>query len=216
MTSPFLMAQQSEWYKQFLTPVIDAVNASIPKGVILDIGTGPGTLPLLLKRNPNLYIIGTDISESMIALAKKNINARNVSFYVQDENTFSSFVDSTIDAVTICSVLFLIDEEKRTKILQEVSRILKPSGKIIVLTPGGQKSFFSTFVDIHRFPFSKYNWTFFVWKRLTTNRAVVWNNQKWLYHYAIENNFHYSISNVFYDYAHLEIITKQSIKNQGR
>ncbi len=207
--SIFLMAQQSEWYPQFLKPVAETVISITRTGKLLDVGTGPGMLPALLKENSNLQIIGTDINSSMIIEAKKKVNSRNVSFYIQDENTFKDFSDSTFDIVTFCSVLFLLSEETKNNILNEVSRILKPSGKIIVLTPSTRKSFFSTLKDIWLFPFSKYNWTFFVWKRATSNRANIWHNEKWLYYYSKENHFEYTISNVFYNYATLEIIKKQ-------
>lgn len=207
--SLFLMAQQSQWYPQFLKPVVDAVNSFTRKGILLDIGTGPGMLAAMLKENSNLQIIGTEISSSMIIEAKKRVNSPNVSFYVQNENTFSTFSDSTVDVVTFCSVLFLLDDKTRNNILNEVLRILKLSGKVIVLTPSIQKSFLSTKRDIRRFPYSKYNWTFFVWKRMTSSRATLLHKEKWLYHYSMEKHFQYTVSNVFYDYATLEIITTQ-------
>ncbi|MFA4853412.1 MAG: class I SAM-dependent methyltransferase, partial [Bacteroidales bacterium] len=115
---------------------------------------------------------------------------------------------SMFDVVTFCSVLFLLSDETKNNILNEVSRILKPSGKIIVLTPSTRKSFFSTMKDIWLFPFSKYNWTFFVWKTLTADRGNTWQKEKWLFQYSLSKQFAYSISNVFYDYATIEIITK--------
>lgn len=209
MSSLFMMAQQSGWYPQFLKPVVDIVNSTMKIGKVLDVGTGPGMLPALLKANDKLQITGTDISSSMIQRAKENVKSPNVTFYVQDKNSFKDISDSTFDLITICSVLFLLDAKTRSTLLDEVSRILKPSGKIIVLTPSTRKPFFSTMKDIWLFPFSKYNWTFFVWKRATASRATIWHKEKWLYYYSQGNRFEYTIFNVFYDYATLEIIKKQ-------
>ncbi len=207
--SIFMMAQQSGWYPQFLQPVANAVNSSIKIGSVLDIGTGPGTLPALLKENNQLQITGTDISSSMIQRAKENVKASNVTFFVQDSNSFKSIPDSTFDVITICSVLFLLETKTRSNLLDEATRLLKPSGKIIVLTPSNKKSFLFALKDVWRFPFSKYNWTFFIWKTVTADRGNTWQKEKWLLQYSQSKQFEYTISNVFYDYATIEIITKR-------
>lgn len=204
-----MMAQQSGWYPQFLQPVANAVNSSIKIGSVLDIGTGPGTLPALLKENNQLQITGTDISSSMIQRAKENVKASNVTFFVQDSNSFKSIPDSTFDVITICSVLFLLETKTRSNLLDEATRLLKPSGKIIVLTPSNKKSFLFALKDVWRFPFSKYNWTFFIWKTVTADRGNTWQKEKWLLQYSQSKQFEYTISNVFYDYATIEIITKR-------
>lgn len=205
----FMMAQQSGWYPQFLKPVADIVNSTIKIGKVLDIGTGPGMLPALLKTNDQLQITGTDISFSMIQRAKENVKSPNVTFFVQDKNSFKDISDSTFDLVTICSVLFLLDTKTRSNLLDEVTRLLKPSGKIIVLTPSNKKSFLFALKDVWRFPFSKYNWTFFVWKTLTAERGNAWQKEKRLFQYSQSKHFEYTISNVFYDYATIETITKK-------
>jgi len=207
--SLFLIAQKSGWYPQLLLSVAETVNSITKKGKLLDIGTGPGMLPTLLNKNPHLQIIGIDINASMIFEAKKHASSNNISFLVQDENTLKEFSDSMFDVITFCSVLFLLSDEIKNNLLEEASRILKPSGEIIVLTPSIRKSLLSTLKDVWRFPFSKYNWTFFVWKRATSRRANAWYKEKWLYRYSLEKHFEYSNSNVFYDYATLEIIKKQ-------
>ena len=208
MPSFFMMAQQSGWYPQFLKPVADIVNSTIKIGKVLDIGTGPGMLPALLKTNDQLQITGTDISSSMIQRAKENVKSPNVTFFVQDKNSFKDISDSTFDLITICSVLFLLDAKTRSTLLDEVTRLLKPSGKIIVLTPSNKKSFLFAVKDVWRFSFSKYNWTFFVWKTLTADRGNTWQKEKWLFQYSQSKKFAYTISNVFYGYATIEIITK--------
>ena len=151
----FMMAQQSGWYPQFLKPVVDIVNSTIKIGKMLDIGTGPGMLPALLKANDQLQITGTDISPSMIQRAKENVKSPNVTFFVQDKNSFKDISDSTFDLITICSVLFLLDTKTRSNLLDEVTRLLKPSGKIIVLTPSTRKSFFFYYERYLAFPLFK-------------------------------------------------------------
>jgi ubiquinone/menaquinone biosynthesis C-methylase UbiE len=97
-------------------------------GVLLDIGTGPGILPLeIAKRFPNSKIIGIDLSEKMIEIANKN-KARNkklanLEFRVMDANALG-FGDSSLDMVI--STGSLHHWKRPIKILNEIYRCLKP------------------------------------------------------------------------------------------
>ncbi|MDE3145524.1 MAG: class I SAM-dependent methyltransferase [Bacteroidota bacterium] len=205
----FLKATNSGWYPEFLKPVMEIVTGNTEQKKILDIGTGPGTLPqLLIKKDEKLQITGIDINRAMIHEARKRVSHKNITYLHQKINTSLEFSDNQFDVVTFCSVLFLLDDSVKTFLLHEALRVLKSNGKIIILTPSGRKPIISAFIEVWKYPFSFSNWTFIVWKTLTTKRAKLWQKQKWIEHYALKNNLGYTSSLTFNNNASLEIITK--------
>jgi ubiquinone/menaquinone biosynthesis C-methylase UbiE len=57
---------------QFYQQVAGEIASSLCSGTVLDVGTGPGHLLVeIAKRNPNLEIVGFDMSRKMLKIAKK-------------------------------------------------------------------------------------------------------------------------------------------------
>lgn len=207
--SPFLKATQSGWYPKFLNPVVDTITSNSEYRKILDIGTGPGTLPqILIKKDSSLQIVGIDIDSVMIDEARRRFTHKNVSFQYEKVNEKLEFKNEEFDVVTFCSVLFLLDDSTKSFLIYEALRVLKPEGKIIVLTPSGKKSRFTSFSEIWSFPYSKYNWTYFVWKKLTSSGGKKWQKEKWLENFAQKEQLKYTSILTFNDNARLEIISK--------
>lgn len=209
--SIFLKATQSGWYPEFLNPVVASVLAHPEYKQILDIGTGPGTLPqMLLAKDSGLVVTGIDLSKKMIDEARRRILHQNVSFDYQEANKPLPYTSSQFDAVTFCSVLFLVDDRVKTLLMNEASRVLRPHGKIIILTPSGSKPILSSFSEVWRYRFSFNNFTFPVWKLATTSTAKKWHRQKWVEKYANENQLNYRKSLVFNGNATIEILNKSN------
>lgn len=207
--SVFVLATKSGWYPQFLKPVVDTITASSTRKSILDIGTGPGTLPnMLIESDSNLKITAIDIDSSMIDYAKTKHKNPNVTFEYQGMDRPLNYTNQHFDMVTFCSVLFLVNDEVKQNLLSEALRVLKPGGKIIILTPSGSKSIISSFVEVWKYPFSFKNVTFPIWKMATTQGARKWNQESWLANYAKENQLKYSKTLVFNNNAVMEIVTK--------
>jgi len=140
MQSIFLKAQDSGWYPEFLKPVVETVAVIEGNKKILDIGTGPGKLPeLLIKHDTSMQITGIDIDTAMIDEARKRLTHKNVSYQYEKINAPLEFADNEFDAVTFCSILFLLDDSTKTLLMNEALRVLKLNGKIIILTPSGRK-----------------------------------------------------------------------------
>jgi 2-polyprenyl-3-methyl-5-hydroxy-6-metoxy-1,4-benzoquinol methylase len=204
----FSRATQSGWYPHFLNPVVEMVTANPSYHQILDIGTGPGTLPqLLIQKKPTLEIIGSDIDTAMIHEAQKRFSHKNVSFQYQKPNSPIASADEQYDVVVFCSVLFLVDDSVRYKLMNEAMRVLKSNGKVMILTPSGEKSIMSSFVEIWRYPFTCNNFTFPIWKIATTRRGRKWQKQQWLENYANEHNLKYTMSLTFNNNATIETIS---------
>lgn len=94
---------------------------------LLDIGTGPGVLPLEIgKLIPSARIIGMDISERMIEIAQKNKKQyapANVSFGVMDAGALP-FKDNALDMIVSTDALH--HWKRPVVILNEIYRCLKP------------------------------------------------------------------------------------------
>lgn len=208
--SIFNKATQSYWYKEFLIPVVETITSNVEYQTILDIGTGPGTLPqMLIQKDSSVQITGIDIDTAMIDEAKRRLAHKNVSFQYQKINAPLEFKNERFDIVTFCSVLFLVDDNIKTDLINEAIRVLKPNGKIIILTPSGKKSILSSFIEVWRYKFSLNNFTFPIWKIATTSGGRRWQRQKWLENYANNNNLNYTNFLIFNDNATIEIISKK-------
>jgi ubiquinone/menaquinone biosynthesis C-methylase UbiE len=208
--SIFLEATKSDWYPEFLNPVVETIANKAKHHTILDIGTGPGTLPeKLIRKDSSLRITGIDIDTSMIDEAKSRLSHKNVFFQYQKINAPLEFANEQFDVVTFCSVLFLIDDNIKTELMNEALRVLKPNGKIIILTPSGKKPILSSFIEVWRYKFSFSNFTFPIWKIATTRGGRKWHRQKWLENYAIENQLNYTVNLTFNNNATIETISKK-------
>jgi ubiquinone/menaquinone biosynthesis C-methylase UbiE len=208
-TSLFSKATKSGWYPQFLKPVVEAIVSNSKNNKVLDIGTGTGTLPqMLIKKDSSLEIIGIDINMAMIDEAKKRFSHKKVLFQYQEPNTALDFVDNQFDVITFCSVLFLVDDSAKTSLVNEALRVLKPEGKIIILTPSGKKTILSSFIEVWQFKYSLNNFTFPIWKIATTGKGRKWQVQKWLKNYANEKQLNYTFNLTFNNNATIEIISK--------
>jgi ubiquinone/menaquinone biosynthesis C-methylase UbiE len=207
--SIFIKATQSGWYPEFLNPVVESVLENPQIKQVLDIGTGPGTLPqMLINKDTGLHIIGIDISRTMIDEARKSVSHKNVSFEYQESNKPLPFENEKFDAVTFCSVLFLVDDGIKANLINEAFRVLKPNGKIIVLTPSGKKPIMSSFIEVWKYRFSLNNFTFPIWKIATSFQGRKWGKQEWLKNYAKENEIKLESYPTFNNNATIEIIYK--------
>jgi ubiquinone/menaquinone biosynthesis C-methylase UbiE len=208
--SLFFKATDSGWYPLFLNPVVDTILSTEKHAQILDIGTGPGSLPeLLISRNSQLQITGIDIDTSSIDEARERLKHPKVKFEYQQLGGPIVYPNGHFDIVCFCSVLFLLDDSTKSLLMQEALRVLKSGGKVIVLSPSGSKPIFSSFLEVWSYPYAPTNWTFVVWRVATSKRAKKWHNESWLKKYATEGQLKYDSHSVFNSNATLETITKQ-------
>ncbi|NET89775.1 MAG: ubiquinone/menaquinone biosynthesis methyltransferase [Kamptonema sp. SIO1D9] len=107
-----------------------------PKGRILDLATGTASLALAIATvaPQDSVIIGGDINEQMLAVARKRLQKSRSQTAIELKN-FSAealpFHDCLFDAVTMA---FALDDLKNRQVcLQEIFRVLKPDGQILIL-----------------------------------------------------------------------------------
>ncbi len=100
-------------------------------GHLLELGCGNGTYTKILCSKADA-IVATDYSDEMLAtLPARLANYSNIRF--QKENCFDlSFEPSTYDTVFMANLLHIIPEPE--KALNECHRVLKPGGRLIVVS----------------------------------------------------------------------------------
>lgn len=101
---------------------------------VLDIATGTGDLAILINKviKPE-SIIGCDISEGMMAVARRKCEKRgftNIKFEKED-CTALSYPDNSFDAVTVS--FGIRNFQHLEKSLCEMCRVLRPKGHVVIL-----------------------------------------------------------------------------------
>ncbi|HET8573318.1 MAG TPA: bifunctional demethylmenaquinone methyltransferase/2-methoxy-6-polyprenyl-1,4-benzoquinol methylase UbiE [Edaphocola sp.] len=101
---------------------------------ILDVATGTGDLAIAALRLHPEQVTGVDISEGMLAIGKKKITAKGLGHKIRLQSGDSealAFPDKGFDAVT-CAY-GVRNFGNLNKGLSEMSRVLRPGGKIAIL-----------------------------------------------------------------------------------
>jgi len=112
--------------------VADVAVAQLPDGaVVLDVGTGPGRVPLMIaERCPQLAVNGIDLSPEMItratAGAARRAGGHSVEFQVADVVALP-FDDQSIDLVVSSISLHHWDDPAAG--LRDVIRVLRPGAQ---------------------------------------------------------------------------------------
>jgi len=126
-----LFARKSLLLRDFHKEVAGEVFSRISSGRILDVGTGPGYLPLeIAKRSQNLEIIGIDISFTMVTIARRNAENMGLSERVKFDIGSAAilpFEDEYFDFVV--STASLHHWLKPMECIKEIYRVLKENGE---------------------------------------------------------------------------------------
>ena len=123
-----------------LTPykkMLRAVVSQIPQGSkqVLDAACGTGNLENTIKEMcgvPSFKVSGVDASEEMLSRAN-NKGSANSEFSFADLNNPLPFEDEGFDCVVSVNTLYAIKDPG--KLLTELNRVLRRSGKLIIVTP---------------------------------------------------------------------------------
>jgi ubiquinone/menaquinone biosynthesis C-methylase UbiE len=111
--------------------------AQIKQGdCVLEVGCGTGTLTLEAKRQAGLNgkVFGIDIIPGMVeASQEKAVQANlDVNFQVGCIESIP-FPDTNFDVVMCSFMIFHMSEKVRIKGIEEIYRILKPNGRLLIL-----------------------------------------------------------------------------------
>lgn len=115
--------------------------AAIKTGKVLDLGS-PKDLAAILARDRGFAVTAVDILPEAISLSERHARAQglagegpgSVKSEVQDGRALT-YADNTFDAVYSVSVLEHIPDGGDTAAMEELLRVVKPGGLVIVTTP---------------------------------------------------------------------------------
>jgi len=122
----------------------DLISKLHDRAKILDLGCGAG-IPVdryLLEKN--FEVIGVDISEEQIFLAKKNLPKGD--FFVGDMSKIN-FPESSFDAVISFYAIFHLPREEHVSVLKNIYSFLKPGGFLLITM--GSSDWEGTEKDFH-------------------------------------------------------------------
>lgn len=132
---------------------IDLLAGSRPR-TILDIATGTGDFALEALRLQPDKITGVDISEGMLAVGRDKIAKRKLSHKIElllGDSEKLEFADNSFDAAT--AAFGVRNFENLAQGLQEIHRVLKPGGRVVILEFSKPKSF--PFKQVYNFYFKQ-------------------------------------------------------------
>jgi len=118
-----------EPYGQYLATNIDTTGLKH----VLELAGGTGRVTRHLRRAlpASVELWATDLSNDMLAIAKRELGEENINFKAEDIQQLS-FADNTFDLV-VCQfgMMFLPDKQQG---FNEICRVLKPGGKLMCFT----------------------------------------------------------------------------------
>ena len=121
----------------YYSRVADEIVASFRKGSLLDLGTGPGYLPIeIVKRAPQIKIIGIDLSRKLIQMAQANALKAGLSNnlnFMTGNSARLKFKDESFDMVISTGMLHSLKDPVR--VMGEIYRVLKKGREAWIYDP---------------------------------------------------------------------------------
>ncbi|MCZ7392681.1 MAG: bifunctional demethylmenaquinone methyltransferase/2-methoxy-6-polyprenyl-1,4-benzoquinol methylase UbiE [Candidatus Methanoperedens sp.] len=105
--------------------------ALLPHGYIIDVCSGTGDVAVEVSKKSN--VIASDFCEEMLQLCLKKIKKQNIKnvYCVQNDAENLSFKDGTFNGAIVAFGIRNVADIK--KALSEMNRVVKKSGKVVVL-----------------------------------------------------------------------------------
>lgn len=130
-----LAAQYDRRWSSYITNTLSFLQdwtQISPQDKVLDIGCGTGEFErLVLTQQPTQEIIGVDISEKMLAIARQKLHAYpNVAFHTAPASALP-FADRSFDIVVSASSFHYFEDPVAA--LVEMKRVLQPHGRVVIL-----------------------------------------------------------------------------------
>jgi ubiquinone/menaquinone biosynthesis C-methylase UbiE len=129
----FIARQYDKSARRDMAELYRTWAAKLAEGVkdgsnVLEIAPGPGYLAIELAKRRNLKIVGLDVSETFVAIARKNAHDAGVHIDFQHGNASAMPFENEKFDFLMCTSSFKNFSEP-LKALNEMYRVLKPGGK---------------------------------------------------------------------------------------
>ena len=123
--------------ESYYSGLAEEIVSGFKEGALLDLGTGPGHLPIeIVKRSPLIRCDGIDLSGRLIKMARVNARkagvADRLNFEVGNAAKLRS-EDESYDMVISTGMLHMLKDP--VKVLRECHRVLKPGGEAWIHDP---------------------------------------------------------------------------------
>jgi len=100
--------------------------------IILDVGCGEGFITShLLKAS---LVVGLDLSESSLKIAKQKLKTNKIQF-IRADVTAIPLRESSVDKVAVLEVLEHLPTESQQRLCREIDRVLRRGGTLIITVP---------------------------------------------------------------------------------
>ncbi len=132
----------------YYSQVAEEIVSNIKSGVILDLGTGPGYLPVeIVRRAPDINIVGVDLSRKLIQMARINAAKAGLSHQLSFRvgNSAGLYFDTeSFDMVISTGMLHSL--KNPVAVLKEIYRVLKIGGEAWIYDPANV----TPYIDIEK------------------------------------------------------------------
>ena len=111
-----------------------ALTNLIKGKIVLDAACGEGYGSFFMSKFA-ANVIGIDIAEDVIKEARKKYNHTNLVFFTDDIIKMNNIKSESIDVLVSFETIEHIEKDKQVLFLNQVKRVLSPSGLLIMSTP---------------------------------------------------------------------------------
>ena len=141
--SAFLNFEADSWFERNKEGILnfdkdtDPVNCLLKKYNIspenvIEIGSSAGYRLDVIKKNfPNCNVFGIDPSKSAVSWGKKQYKDINLEIGTSDD--LSNYNDDSMDLVIVGFVFYVLDRNLLFKTVNEINRVLKDGGYVILI-----------------------------------------------------------------------------------
>ena len=128
--------------ESFYQKIADEILSDFKAGLVLDLGTGPGYLPIeIAKRSPKINVVGIDLCKKLIHIARANAAAAGLSSQLSFEIGNAArlrFQEASFDMVISTGMLHSLKDP--VKVFREIHRLLKKDARAWILDPASVAS----------------------------------------------------------------------------
>lgn len=120
-------------YRRLLKDLEESIDLQ-DNDVVINLGCGTGNLEKQIENSQkNFTWVGLDISKKMLALAKKKVQNNKIRFAFEDMDKPLDIENEIADKVISIHSLYTVTDPDHS--LEEIRRILKMNGKLIIVNP---------------------------------------------------------------------------------
>lgn len=121
--------EELPWFSDTLDPDLAALLDGLPRGALLDVGTGLGTAAVAAA-DRGFSVVATDISPCALALARERAGSRPI-VWLRDD-VLDPRLDSAFDVVLDRAVLHVLPRARHADYAASVARLVRPGGTLIL------------------------------------------------------------------------------------